>query len=228
MHVLFVCTGNTCRSPMAEGLFRRLAREAGLRAKVKSAGVSAFSGSPFAKHAKTVLHEREADFEGASTSVTPELLQWADYIFVMTMGHKRALLSRAPEHIDKVHLLKEYIHQDPQIEEYRSTLDKLYVEAEMKRAQFMTENKQQLEQLERRLSENEGKDSEHEQALQHLQERLRELTREEEEQIRQLEMALPDYDIADPVGGTLDDYRRCADELESSLRQLVQQLKEHG
>lgn len=225
MRVLFVCTGNTCRSPMAEGLFRRLAREAGLEVEVKSAGIAAVPGSDFAKHAQTVLKERKADFEGSSTALTPELLAWADAVFVMTTGHKQALLSRSPEHIDKIHLLKEYVNQDPGIEKQQAALDKLYAAAEMKRAQFMAEHQQAIEQLEDRYRNSKEHDPELEQELNAWYDRLRELTRGEEEQIRQLEAQLPSFDIADPVGGTRDDYRRTADELESLLRQLVAWLK---
>lgn len=225
MRVLFVCTGNTCRSPMAEGLFRRLAREAGLDVEVKSAGIAAVPGSNFAKHAQTVLKERKADFEGSSTSLTPELLAWADVVLVMTAGHKQALLSRSPEHIDKIHLLKEYVNRNPDIEKKQAELDKLYAAFEMKRAKFMAEHQQTIDQLEERYRNGEEHDPKLEHELNTWRERMREWTREEEEQIRQLEAQLPSFDIADPVGGTRDDYRRTADELESLLRQLVTWLK---
>lgn len=228
MRVLFVCTGNTCRSPMAEGLFRRLSREAGLKVEIRSAGLAAFPGSAIAEHAATVLQERQASFDGSSTAVTPELLAWADAVFVMTAGHKQALLSRSPEHVDKVHLLKEYVDRDPQVAERQSELDKLYAEAEMKRAQFMAEHKHEIERLEERYRKGEQHDKEVEQQLKDWYDRLHELTKEEEEKIRELEAELPNYDIADPVGGTLDDYRRCADELEAHLRKLIVQLKERG
>lgn len=166
LRVLFVCTGNTCRSPMAEGLFRRIAREEGLVAEVKSAGIAALEGAPFADNAMTVLKERQAIFEGTSSSISPELLTWADVIFVMTAGHKQALLSQSPENEHKIHLLKEYVEHNQQAKDPTSSSDK---------------------------PSNGG-------------------TR-------------VNYDIADPVGGTLEDYRHCADELEGLLRQWVTSLK---
>lgn len=224
MRVLFVCTGNTCRSPMAEGLFRRLAQEAGMPAEVKSAGISAMTGAPFAEHTHTVLRERNAKAEGQATAATAELLQWADWVFVMTMGHKQALISQFPEFMDKVYLLKEFVNQDPQVEERQSQLDKLYVEAEMKRAQFLTEYKKEIEQLEQRLHESGNEDPELEQQLEQWQDRLRKLTQEEENMILELQAEMPDFDVADPFGGTLDDYRQCADELEATLHKLIQLL----
>lgn len=228
LRVLFVCTGNTCRSPLAEGLFRRLAREAGLQTDVKSAGISAFPGSAFAEHTGTVLRERQAEFSGTSTALTKELLEWADIVLVMTMGHKQALLSQWPEHVDTVHSLKEFVDNDPQAKERQAALDRLYAEVELKRAQFFAEHQQQIDELEQKLQDRKTASPQLEQQLQQLQQAMFELTREEEAEIRKLEQQLPDYDIADPIGGTLDDYRRLADELESLLGQLVQQLKEQS
>lgn len=228
MRVLFVCTGNTCRSPMAEGLFRRIAHEAGLQIEVKSAGISAHSGSAFTDHTVKVLRERQAEFSGTSTSLTAELLAWADIILVMTMGHKQALLSHWPEYVDNVHLLKEFVSNDPQMKERQAELDRLYMEVEVKRAQFMAEHKQEIDELEQQIRDREAPSPQHEQQIQQLQRAMSELTQEEEEKIHQLEQQLPDYDIPDPIGGTLDEYRRLANELETLLSQLVDKLKDQS
>ena len=55
--ILFICTGNTCRSPMAEGLLRKLAAERGLKLEVKSAGVSAVDGMPVSRHTAAILRD---------------------------------------------------------------------------------------------------------------------------------------------------------------------------
>lgn len=92
MTVLFVCTGNTCRSPMAAALFKRLIRERG-RAdiRVESAGLAA-DGSPATAQAAAVMAEWGEDLSGhRSQQVTAELLEEADVICVMTPSHRQFL-----------------------------------------------------------------------------------------------------------------------------------------
>ena len=105
-HVLFVCTGNICRSPMAEGLFRKLT--AGLKGiTVESAGLSAASGQPPSTDAVRVLAEQEIDIsKHRSQPVTEDLLDHATHIFVMTDDHRRLLDLFFPEVSGKVALVR--------------------------------------------------------------------------------------------------------------------------
>ncbi|WP_311198795.1 arsenate reductase/protein-tyrosine-phosphatase family protein [Paenibacillus hexagrammi] len=57
MRILFVCTGNTCRSPLAEGLLRIKVQKEGLAAEVRSAGVSAFTGGDISANSASILQE---------------------------------------------------------------------------------------------------------------------------------------------------------------------------
>ena len=85
--ILFVCTGNVCRSPMAEGLFQHAIR--GRRDfQAVSAGVGALEGQPPSVHAVRALRELGVDISNRrSRMLTRELVEEADYIFGMTHSH---------------------------------------------------------------------------------------------------------------------------------------------
>ena len=87
--LLFVCTGNTCRSPLAEAIARHRLEELGWdHVEVRSAGASAGEGAPASGGAVTVAGRRGLDVSGHRTrALSPELVQWADLILAMGPGH---------------------------------------------------------------------------------------------------------------------------------------------
>jgi protein-tyrosine-phosphatase len=107
-HVLFVCTGNTCRSPMAEGLFRKAIAGRDDFA-VSSAGVAASKGGFASRETMSVLKKRGASLEKfTSRPVSEAILAEATHVFAMTEGHLAALEARFPGHSDKFFLVREF------------------------------------------------------------------------------------------------------------------------
>jgi len=106
--ILFVCTGNVCRSPMAEGLFRRAAQGRG-DYRVLSAGLGAVEGQPPSPLAVQVMQEIGVDIsDRRSRMLTAELVQQADFIFGMTHGHVDTVTLLYPAAAEKTFLLREF------------------------------------------------------------------------------------------------------------------------
>lgn len=108
--ILFVCTGNTCRSVMAQGLLKNMLREEGIKdVKVSSAGIAALPSFAIYGVLEKVLKEEEIEISNHKpTRVTPQIVKDADLILVMEKRHKEAILEMAPEVKNRVFLLKEF------------------------------------------------------------------------------------------------------------------------
>lgn len=144
MKVLFVCSGNTCRSPMAEGVFRKMLEERGLESKVfcQSAGLSAVDGEPAAENAILACREIGVDLtEHRARKLTGEELAVWDFYFAMTPTHAY-ILERAGAPATHIYLPSREI-ADPfgqDLETYCNCRDRL-----------RTELRVFLERLERQL-----------------------------------------------------------------------------
>lgn len=110
-HVLFVCSGNTCRSPMAEVLLRRVIRERKLSEDiiVSSAGLQAVDGAPAAEGARRAVAQEGLTLDGhRSQPVRPDLVEKADLVLAMTIDHRDELHGRFPHKKSVIFTLKEY------------------------------------------------------------------------------------------------------------------------
>ncbi|THF84076.1 low molecular weight protein arginine phosphatase [Cohnella fermenti] len=188
--ILLVCTGNTCRSPMAEAMLRSLAEESGLDVEVRSAGVSTVNGLPVSPNAAEALRRRGVEKPAGSASLTGEETDWADLILTMTGSHKRAVLERYPEAEIKTYTLKEFALQDDPVMDDLLEAERLFADWQLKRA----------------LGE--------------------ELPAKDRARLAELQRRLPSFDIADPYGGPLEVYERCADEIMDALKRTVGKLRE--
>ena len=104
--VLFVCTGNTCRSPMAEAIARSISDEREFF--FASAGIAASDGARPSRETMQVLADRSIEHEGRSTPLSAEMLRKADLVLCMTSSHlaaARAMVADEPGCEDRIQLL---------------------------------------------------------------------------------------------------------------------------
>ena len=132
MNILFVCTGNTCRSPMAAAIMEKIAVENDLDVLIESAGLFANVGGTASDEAIEALDKMGIDLTFHQTKpITEELIEKSDIILAMTQAHKELLKPMAG---DKVYTLKEYAGDsgdisDPyggDLEEYEETAKEIY------------------------------------------------------------------------------------------------------
>ena len=112
--ILFVCSGNQCRSPMAEALLQDMGRKdywmKSQCAFVTSAGTLNIGQVPATDEAIQVMHEKGLDIGSHRTRhIDRDIIGWADIILVMADMHKRYILEHFPDAKHKVHLLTEFV-----------------------------------------------------------------------------------------------------------------------
>ena len=126
MHrILFVCTGNTCRSCMAKGLFEIIIEndQTANQFEVDSAGIHAFDGEPASQYAIEAVKEYGVDIaEHRAKRLTKEIVDTAEIILCMTENHKYQIAQMFPVTQDKSYTLLEYVNLYDQ-EHYNDVVD---------------------------------------------------------------------------------------------------------
>ena len=134
--ILFVCSANQCRSPMAEVLFEAFLVEKGEREqwRVESAGVWAYDGARATMNAQEVMVERGLSLsQHLSQLASSSLLEQFDLTLVMEQRHKTVLQEQNPQLADRIYLLREIAGQEGDFEDpvggsldlYRTAADEL-------------------------------------------------------------------------------------------------------
>ena len=112
MHVLFVCTGNTCRSPMAAALLQHKNKEI----MVSSAGLFVPWASPASENAVLAMQKKGIDLSAhLAQQLTPNMVESADVILAMTERHKDMILQMVPEARGRVYTLGAYAGVDTEV-----------------------------------------------------------------------------------------------------------------
>lgn len=108
--VLFICSANICRSPMAMGLLRSMVEDSSDQWKIESSGVWDMGDQPAALNTQLVLQERGIDLnDHASHTITGTMLSEFNLVLVMEDIHKEVLKLAFPEYTDRIYMLSEMV-----------------------------------------------------------------------------------------------------------------------
>lgn len=196
MEIIFICTGNTCRSPMAEAYMKKITG----KNSFKSAGTDAYDGLSASENSILTLKDLDIDLnEHRSQRVTRGNLEKADLILTMTLNHKQKLLQNYPDLHSKIYTLKEYV-KEVNLNEVVLRIKEIEGQIIEKKEAFFSSSPIPSE-------------DEKEEFLKNIENDL--------EEVNDLYDILEELDIKDPFGGDIEAYKLVFKEIKENIDYLI-------
>lgn len=222
---MFVCTGNTCRSVMSEGLARKILARKGVADSIKviSAGIAPVQGSPATPEAVAVMKEKGINLTHHKAQIlSSELIREADLILTMTQDQKNQVLRVVPSACNRVFTLREYVIEDNENQPGTySLVSELRTRLKEKEKAFYEKHGSKIDSLKKEYDALTKQLFVIEKQLMDLEREFAMETKEERQRLAILEEANRTGDIADPYGQGMEVYRNCAAELENAIDKVI-------